>query len=72
MDLTLVRELAPLGVGGILAAIMFSWHRADMIRLLKESRMTTDILVGLVDKNTAALTALTKVVERCEGVRRDR
>ena len=70
MDLNVIKELAPLGVGGVLAALMFAWHRTDMLRLLAESKGQGEILITLVKENTVAVTLLIKVVENLKDLER--
>lgn len=72
MDGEFIKYLASLGVGGILAAIMYYQNRKDsdlfasQIKNLYESEKgRTDILVNLV---TNTVTAITKNTAVCESL----
>lgn len=55
---------ASLGVGGVLALAMFLVHRKDMQQHVENWRGQSQILAGIVEKNTAAITALTVQLDR--------
>ena len=54
----IIKYLAPLGVGGILAGIMFFVYRKDAIQWQEAWKGQTQMLVQVVKENTAAVTAL--------------
>jgi hypothetical protein len=58
-----VPNWAPLGVGGVLAGVMFYFYRQD--RLESEKRMGEIIkdFRGIIEANTAAMTGLQKAIE---------
>ena len=58
MDLETVKFLASLGVGGVLAGIMFFVYRKDANQWQEAWKGQTQILVQVVKENTAAVTAL--------------
>ena len=59
MDPELFKRAAPLGVGGILAAVMFFFYRQDQKDNTERWRGQTQMLLQVVQQNTAAITALT-------------
>ncbi len=64
MDGDTFKWLASLGVGGILAGMMFMVYRKDMRTNAEAWRGQTDILIDIVKENTAAITALIGLVQR--------
>ena len=60
----LVRLLAPLGIGGVLAGIMFAIYRKDAIQWQEAWKGQTQMLVQVVKENTAAVTALVEKIEQ--------
>ena len=58
MDQETLKLLAPLGVGGILAGIMFVIYRKDAIQWQEAWKGQSQMLVQVVKENTAAVTAL--------------
>ena len=55
-DPELLKYLAPLGVGGILAWGMFMVYRKDMRDIVKRLEDSNSLLVSVVKENTAAIT----------------
>jgi len=68
MDESLLTTLAPLGVGGILAGVMFMLYRKDMREFVANWAGQTQLLIAVVKENTAAITALIEVVRSLEAV----
>ena len=75
MDTTILPELGALGVGGILAAVVFMWKRADDKRYadrLQEARedadRRTDMVIEAMKANTTALLELTAALQSQERV----
>lgn len=63
MDLEFTKWLSGLGVGGVLAAVMFTIYRKDMREVAAQWKGQTEILVQVVKDNTAALTQNTTVIQ---------
>ena len=63
MNTDFVQWFATLGVGGILAAFMFHFYRADVKTYTDQWRGQTELLVTVVRENTAANTRLLAVIE---------
>jgi len=62
---------ASLGVGGVLAGVIFFWHRRDtqvyqatLIELHSRAAERETALLTTVRENTAAITVLTTIFER--------
>ena len=64
MDADVLQLLTPLGVGGMLAGIMFIIYRKDAIQWQEAWKGQTQILVQVVKENTAAITALVTKLEK--------
>lgn len=63
MDLEFVKWLSGLGVGGALAAFIFSAYRKDMTQFTEQWKGQTELLVDVVRENSAAITQNTAVVQ---------
>lgn len=63
MDIELTKWLSGLGVGGVLAGLMFGIYRKDMRELTAQWRGQTELLVTVVKENTAAFTRNSEVVQ---------
>ena len=59
----LLQLLAPLGIGGALAGVMFYWHRQDRAQWLEAERGRTDLLIRVVQDNTAVVAKLVTLLE---------
>lgn len=66
LDAETLKWLASLGVGGALAGMMFMVYRKDMRTNAERWRGQSEMLMAVVKENTAAVTALIKLVERAE------
>lgn len=72
MDMELVKQLLTVtGPIGILAYVMFNANRQDskahadrLVELLKERKDERDQMIGVVQANTAAVTALTAKIDQ--------
>ena len=64
MDTETVKLLAPLGTGGILAAIIFIIYRKDAIQWQEAWKGQSQMLVQVVKENTSAITALVEILRK--------
>lgn len=64
MDAETFKYLASLGVGGILAGIMFMIYRKDSLQWQEAWRGQSQMLVQVVKENTTAITALVTKLDR--------
>lgn len=64
MDPASLEFLAPLGVGGILAGVIFWFYRKDANAWQESWKGQSVILVQVVKENTAAITALVTLLQR--------
>lgn len=64
MDPETLKYLASLGVGGILAGIMFAVYRKDALQWQDAWKGQSEILIQVVKENTAAVTALISKLEK--------
>lgn len=62
MDLEFTKWLSGLGVGGVLAAVMFTLYRKDAREAAALWKGQTEILVQVVKDNTAAFVQNTTVI----------
>jgi hypothetical protein len=58
-DAEMLKWLASLGTGGILAGVIFFVYRKDSMAWQSAWKGQSDIMVQVVKENTAAITALT-------------
>lgn len=63
MDVELLKYLSGLGVGGALAAFMFTAYRKDMREFTAQWKGQTEMLMAVVRENTMAFTRNTDVVQ---------
>lgn len=61
-----IQWLATLGVGGILAAFMFTFYRKDVKQYTELWRTTAEQLMAVVKENTASNTKLIALIENQE------
>lgn len=78
-DLEFARFLASLGVGGVIAGLLFMFYRKDVRSYTDLWQKMSDALLLVVKENTAAITQNTEVVkslhrrlDRLEGIREGR
>lgn len=64
MDPESLKYLASLGVGGVLAGMMFMIYRKDMKANSTAWQGQSEMLMAVVKENTAAITALIGLVQR--------
>lgn len=68
-DLESLKSLAPLGIGGILAGIIFMFYRKDMKENAADWKGQSTILITVVKENTAAITMLIELVREMARTR---
>lgn len=61
-----IKWLATLGIGGILAAFMFTFYRKDVKQYTELWKAATDQLMNVVKENTEANTKLVQLIEQQE------
>lgn len=66
LDSEFVKWLVTLGVGGILAAFMFTFYRKDIKQYTELWKYTADTLMSVVKENTASNSKLTMMIETQE------
>lgn len=70
-DPEILKYLATLGVGGVLAAVMFSIYRKDSLQMQEAWKGQSALLVQVVKEVTVAVTALSTLVQEMSRERRD-
>ncbi len=65
-DAEFAKWLATLGVGGSLAAFMFSFYRKDVKQYTELWKMATDQLMTVVKENTSSNSKLISLIENQE------
>jgi hypothetical protein len=73
MDAEFAKWLATLGVGGVLAGLMFMFYRKDVKQYTELWKSATDQLMTVVKENTVSNTKLISLIEHQERnmVRKD-
>lgn len=66
MDAEFTKYLATLGVGGILAGLMFVFYRKDIKQYTELWKTTSEQLMAIVKENTASNTRLIALIETQE------
>lgn len=66
MDMEFTKWLVTLGVGGVLAGVMFMFYRKDVKQYTELWRTTSELLVGVVKENTASNVKLVALLETQE------
>lgn len=66
MDAEFAKWLATLGVGGVLAGLMFMFYRKDVKQYTELWKTSTDQLILIVKDNTASNTRLITLLENQE------
>lgn len=66
MDAEFAKWLATLGVGGVLAGLMFMFYRKDIKQYTELWKVTSDQLIGVVKENTASNVRLIQLIETQE------
>lgn len=69
IDIPLLRELASLGLGALLAGILMVWKRADDSRYAKSIEDMNRALLSALEANTRAMLGVQSTVE-AQGLRR--
>lgn len=63
-DPAFVQYLASLGVGGIIAGLMFMFYRRDVRRYTEEWKGQSMILISVIRDNTVALTSVVEMTRQ--------
>ena len=63
MDLEFTKWLATLGIGGVLAAFMFTFYRKDVKQYTELWKASTDQLILVIKENTASNVKLISLIE---------
>lgn len=66
MDVEFVKYLLSLGVGGVIAAGIFTVYRKDIRQYTDLWKMATDQLLAVVKDNTASNVKLVQLIETSE------
>lgn len=66
MDAEFAKWLATLGVGGVLAGLMFMFYRKDIKQYTELWRIATEQLTTIVKENTASNVKLIQLIEQQE------
>ena len=66
VDPEVVKWFATLGVGGVLAALIFSFYRKDLKSYTELWKTSSDMLMTVVRENTASNTRLIAMLEAAE------
>lgn len=63
MDVEFIKYLSTLGVGGLIAGLMFLVYRKDMARYSEQWKGQSEALMQVVKENSVALTANTATIQ---------
>ena len=66
MDVTAFKDLATLGIGGVLAGFMFMYYRKDVRQYTELWKAATGEFMQVVKENTASNTKLIVLIESLE------
>lgn len=66
VDAEFAKWFATLGIGGILAAFMFTFYRKDIKQYTDLWKNTSELLIGVVKENTASNIKLINLIESQE------
>jgi hypothetical protein len=66
IDMEFTKWLLTLGVGGILAALIFTFYRKDIKQYTELWKSSTEMLMGVVKENTASNVKLIQLLETVE------
>jgi predicted RND superfamily exporter protein len=61
-DTEFVRFLATLGVGGVLAGVIFAFYRKDIRQFTDLWKMQSEVLIVVVKENTTSNTQLVEMI----------
>lgn len=61
LDPDFLKFLASLGVGGIIAGLIFMWYRKDVRTFTDQWKGQSEMLMTVVKENTTAITANTEL-----------
>lgn len=68
MDSEFIKWLSTLGIGGILAGLMFVFYRKDVRQYTELWKTSSDQMMTIVKENTASNT---KIITVCENIERN-
>lgn len=68
VDAEFVKWLSTLGIGGILAGLMFAFYRKDIKQYTELWKTSSDQMMSIVKENTASNT---KIITLIEGMERN-
>src|SRR5437016_4447051 len=63
MDIELIKMLSPLGVGGLLASVIFHFYRQDFLRERNNHQAERERLLLALERNAAAYERLSVTIE---------
>jgi hypothetical protein len=63
MDVEFLKYLSTLGVGGLIAGLMFMVYRKDMAQYAAQWKGQSEALLQVVKENSAAITANTSTIQ---------
>ncbi len=63
VDVDFVKYMLTMGVGGVIAALIFSFYRKDVKQFTDLWKSQTEMLMRVVQENTSSNTRLTIVIE---------
>jgi transcriptional/translational regulatory protein YebC/TACO1 len=66
IDLEFTKWLATLGIGGVLAAFMFTFYRKDVKQYTELWKNTTELVIAAIKENTASNVKLIVMLEQQE------
>lgn len=66
VDSEFTKWLVTLGVGGVLAAFMFTFYRKDVKQYTELWKLSTEMLIGVIKESTASTTRLIALIENQE------
>lgn len=66
MDSEFIKWLSTLGVGGVLAGLMFAFYRKDIKQYTELWRVTAEQLTSVVKENTASNVRVVLLLENIE------
>ena len=66
IDPEFVKWFATLGIGGILAAFMFTFYRKDIKQYTELWKLATEQMMLIVKENTASISELTVLIEKLD------
>lgn len=62
LDPDFIKYLSSLGVGGLIAGLMFMWYRRDVKTFTEQWKGQTELLMTVVRDNTAAMSTNNEMI----------